>query len=121
HARFAKDHVGFYGVVAGKNYDRKEIDGFISQYRIGFPMVLDREAALAQFFEAMVTPEVFMVNSEGKTVYQGAIDNWAPELGQHRTVITEHYLLEGLASFVRTGTVSVDRTKAVGCFIDLGH
>ena len=121
HAKFAKDGVRFYGVITGKNYGRKEIDDFITQYRIGFPMVLDREANLAQFFEAMVTPEVFLVNSAGKTVYQGAIDNGAPELGLHRAVISQRYLLEGLDSFIRTGSVSVGRTNAVGCFIERGN
>jgi hypothetical protein len=64
---------------------------------------------------------VFLVNSEGQTIYQGAIDNWAPELGQHRTVITEHYLLDSLNGFVRIGRVSVSTTKPVGCFIELGN
>ena len=120
-AKFGNAGVGFYGVVAGDKYDSKEIDGFISQYRIGLPILLDPKPALAQFFQATVTPEVFVVNSEGMPVYQGAIDNWAPELGQHRTVITEHYLLDALNSFLQTGKVPVNKTEAVGCFIERGN
>jgi thiol-disulfide isomerase/thioredoxin len=120
HGQFADAGVGFYGVVPSRRYERKEIDAYITQYRIELPIVLDPKAELAQFFGAMVTPEVFVVNSEGKTIYQGAIDNWAPEIGQHRTVITEHYLLDALNGFIRTGKVSVSTTKAVGCFIELG-
>ena len=103
HAKFGSAGVAFYGVVAGDKYDRKEIDGFITQFRIGLPIVLDPEAHLAKYLGATVTPEVFVVNSVGTSVYQGAIDNWAPELGQHRTVITEHYLLDALNSFIQTG------------------
>jgi thiol-disulfide isomerase/thioredoxin len=121
HAKFASDGVGFYGVVAGDKYAKKEIDGFITQYRIDLPIVLDTEAHLAKFLGATVTPEVFVVNSEGASVYQGAIDNWSPELGQHRTVITEHYLRDALNGFIQTGRVSVNRTKATGCFIELGN
>jgi len=120
-AKFGNAGVGFYGVVTGDKYDSKEIDGFITEFQIGLPMVLDPKAALAQFFGATITPEVFMVNTEGMPVYQGAIDNWAPELGQHRTVITEHYLLDALDSFIQTGKVSVHKTKAVGCFIERGN
>ena len=69
----------------------------------------------------MVTPEVFLTNPEGKTIYQGAIDNRAPELGQHRTVVTEHYLQDALNTFIRTGKVSIRTTKPVGCFIEVGH
>jgi thiol-disulfide isomerase/thioredoxin len=121
HGRFADAHVGFYGVVESSNYQRKEIDDYITQYRIELPIVLDAHSELARLFGAMVTPEVFVVNSEGQTVYMGAIDNWAPELGQHRTVITEHYLLDALNGFIGTGDVSVPTTKPVGCFIELGH
>jgi thiol-disulfide isomerase/thioredoxin len=121
HSQFGNAGVGFYGVVESSQYARKEIDDFITQYRIDLPVALDPHATLAQFFGAMVTPEVFVVNSEGKTIYQGAIDNWAPELGQHRTVITEHYLLDALNGFIRTGKVSVRTTKPVGCFIELGN
>ena len=121
HSQFASERIGFYGVVENSKYERKEIDDFITQYRIDLPVALDPHATLAQFFGAMVTPEVFVVNSEGSTIYQGAIDNWAPELGQHRTVITEHYLLEALNDFSRTGKVSVRATKPVGCFIESGN
>jgi thiol-disulfide isomerase/thioredoxin len=112
---------GFYGVVENSKYEKKEIDEYITQYRIDLPIVLDSHAELARFFGATVTPEVFVVNSEGLTIYQGAIDNRAPELGQHRTVITEHYLLDALSGFIRTGQVSVSTTKPVGCFIELGN
>jgi hypothetical protein len=93
---------------------------FITQYRIDLPIALDPHSTVAQFFGAMVTPEVFVVNSEGNTIYQGAIDNGTPKLGQHRTIITEHYLQDALMDFIQTGNVSVRTTKPVGCFIESG-
>ena len=118
-SQFADSNVGFYGVVESGKYERREIDDYVTQYRMDLPIVLDARAMLAQFFGAKVTPEVFVVNPGGQTIYQGAIDNRAPELGQHRTVITEHYLLDALNGFIGTGKVSVPATKAVGCFIEL--
>lgn len=114
---FRDRDIGFYGVFTGK-FDRKEIDGFISQYRTRMPMLLDPEATLARFLDATVTPEAFVLSSKGTPVYRGAIDNGAPELGQHRSVITEHYLRDALNSFITTGVVPVTSTKAVGCFIE---
>jgi thiol-disulfide isomerase/thioredoxin len=116
---FRNGRVGFYGVVTGK-YGRNEIDGFNSQYQIHFPVLLDPAATLARFFDATVTPEAFVVSPIGKPVYRGAIDNGTPELGQHRTVITEHYLLDALNSFITNGNVPVSNTKPVGCFIERG-
>ena len=56
HAKFGSAGVAFYGVVAGDKYDRKEIAGFITQFRIGLPIVLDPEAHLAKYLGATVTP-----------------------------------------------------------------
>jgi thiol-disulfide isomerase/thioredoxin len=121
HGRFADSNIAFYGVVESGKYKRKEIDDYITQYRIDLPIVLDAHSELARLFGAMVTPEVFVVNSKGQTVYQGAIDNRAPELGQYRTVITEHYLIDALNSFIRDAAISVRTTKPIGCFIELGN
>jgi hypothetical protein len=94
------------------------VNDFVHTYNVNFPVLPDRSMALADFFNATKTPEVFATNSEGKTFYRGAIDNWAPELGQHRTVITKHYLLDALNSFLDHRTVQVQETLAVGCFIE---
>jgi hypothetical protein len=94
------------------------VDDFVSTYKLTLPVIRDRDFRLADFFGAMKTPEVFAVDSAGKLFYKGAIDNWAPELGQHRTVITEHYLLDALNAFLQHKDIPVKETKAVGCFIE---
>jgi hypothetical protein len=59
-----------------------------------------------------------VVDSHGKTLYRGAIDNWAVDLGQSRPVITENYLSDVLHSIAQGRDVPVRETKAVGCFIE---
>ena len=113
-ARFQSERVEFYAVFAGKAV----VDDFLSTYKIAFPVLLDRDFQLADFFGATKTPEAFAVDSMGRTAYKGAIDNWAPELGQHRTVITEHYLLDALNSLLEHKEVRSSHTEAVGCFIE---
>ena len=112
--QFQPQRVEFYAVFAAD----AAVDDFVSHYKITFPVVLDRDFKLADFFGATKTPEVFAVDSNGRGIYKGAIDNWAPELGQHRTVITEHYLLDALNSFVQHEAVRIKQTNAVGCFIE---
>jgi thiol-disulfide isomerase/thioredoxin len=94
------------------------VDDFVSTYKLTLPVIQDRDFRLADFFGAMKTPEVFAVDSTGKQFYKGAIDNWAPELGQHRTVITQHYLLDALNAFLQHKDIPLKETKAVGCFIE---
>jgi peroxiredoxin len=116
--KFAADSVAFYGVVAGTGFRKAEIDEFVQAYKIAFPILPDRNFALADFFHAMKTPEVFVVNSHGDLIYKGAIDNWAAGFGQHRRTITEHYLLDALNSWIRGDEVPIKETEAVGCFIE---
>lgn len=118
HAQFDGAMVAFRGVIAGVHYSDKEVDDFVRTYKIGFPVLRDRDLRLADFFDARATPEVFAVDSRGETIYRGAIDNWAVDLGQHRSVITAHYLMDALHSFIQDGTVQTRETRAVGCFIE---
>src|SRR5437870_1959978 len=73
---------------------------------------------LTDFLGAGTTPEAVVVDGSGHTVYSGAIDNRAADLGQRRIVITEHYLADALDSVVKGQPVKVKKTNAVGCFIE---
>jgi hypothetical protein len=110
--------IGFYGVFSQDDSSRKALDDFTTAYSMSFPAIRDPQFRLADYFGATTTPQAFLADSAGRTVYKGAIDNWAPELGQHRTVITEHYLLDALQSLRDNRPVQVKETTAVGCFIE---
>jgi thiol-disulfide isomerase/thioredoxin len=112
--QFQSNGVEFYTVFESDT----GVDDFVATYKVTLPVIRDRDFRLADYFGAMKTPEVFAVDSNGKTFYKGAIDNWAPELGQHRTVITEHYLLDALNAFNQHKNIPAKETKAVGCFIE---
>ena len=110
--------IGLYGVFSGDAITKAAMDEFVGTYRVGFTVMLDPQAKIADYFSATNTPEAFLTDSTGHTLYKGAIDNWAPELGQHRAVITRHYLYDALQSFLANKPVQVKETQAVGCFIE---
>jgi thiol-disulfide isomerase/thioredoxin len=113
-SQFQPNGIEFYAVFAGKPV----VDDFIATYKITFPVLMDSDFRLADFFGATKTPEVFVLDPHGNFIYKGAIDNRAPELGQQRTVITEHYLLDALNSIVQHQTLRLKQTPSVGCFIE---
>jgi hypothetical protein len=116
--RFSARSIGFYGVFSGDASGKPEIEEFVRHYAIKFPTLVDLDFRIADFLGAMKTPEAFALDPRGKVIYKGAIDNWAPALGQHREVITEHYLLDALTDFLENKTVRMKQTAAVGCFIE---
>jgi thiol-disulfide isomerase/thioredoxin len=116
--QFAANGIGFYSVFSQEDLPQKTLDDFTASYNMRFPAIKDAQFKLADYFGATTTPQAFLVDSSGQTLYKGTIDNWAPELGQHRTVITEHYLLNALESLRDNKPVRVKETPAVGCFIE---
>ncbi len=111
-------NVMMLGVIAGTDYSDMEIITFKKKYSIPFTLYKDPDFLIVKQFEATITPEVVVLDTQGKVVYQGRIDNWAYELGKKRKVITEHNLNDALESVLKGEKVKVPRTKAVGCFIE---
>ena len=64
-----------------------------------------------------VTPEVAVVNADGKIVYRGRIDNSFAGLGQSRRTATVHDLREALDATLAGKSAAHPETKAVGCYI----
>lgn len=116
--KFAPDGVRLYGVISGGWFDENEVDGFVRTYGLDFPVLMDDEYVLANLFEAVVTPEVFTMDPDGRLLYRGAIDDWAGELGQHRTVITQHYLRDALTRILAGESPEVSHTDAIGCYLE---
>jgi len=118
HEQFQPKGIGFYGVFSGGAGDKKGMGDFVTKYKVAFAPLPDRDFVLADFFGATKTPEVFAVDAGGTVFYQGAIDNWAPDLGQHRAVVTQQYLFNALNSLLDNRTAQLEKTEAVGCFIE---
>jgi len=110
--------ISFYGVFSGGGITSQAMDDFAATYHLSFPVMLDADSRIGDFFGATATPEAFLTDPKGHVLYKGAIDNWAPELGQHRAVITQHYLYDALGSVRANKPVQVKETQAVGCFIE---
>jgi hypothetical protein len=116
--KYLSDSIQFYGLFTGPFSTEREIKAFALKYKVEIPFILDPEYRLASYFNAEVTPEVFVLDSSGKLVYQGLIDNWAIALGKKRKRASEHYLADALEAINSGNDLEVEFTKAVGCIIE---
>ncbi len=81
------------------------------------PVLADPEQKLARHLGAKTTPEVVVVSPEGRTLYQGRInDLYLSPTRQQREAKT-HDLREALAAIREGRPVAVSRTEAMGCGI----
>jgi peroxiredoxin len=115
---FPSEKVRLVGVFSGKWFSAEEVREFRTRYALAFPMLFDDHLALAKLLDATVTPEVFLLDSTGRVLYSGAIDNWVNDLGKKKLEVTEHYLRDAISAALEWEKVNVRKTRAVGCLIE---
>jgi len=112
------DAIDIYGVIPGTFYSKHEVDSFLIYYDLDMEIIYDPKFKLTRKLKATITPEAYLLDGEGKILYQGLVDNWLGELGRRRQIITEHYLLDAVESYIKGEAIKTPKTKAIGCFIE---
>lgn len=115
---YSKDSLQIYGVFSGeKLYTEQQILKFKSKYKLNMDFVLDKDYQIAKYFKAEVTPECFLVDTNGMIVYSGKLDNWLEKLGRRRKTVSQFYVKDAITSVFRGDTIKVKRTEAIGCLL----
>lgn len=105
--------------IPGNLYDKQEIKAFVDSFEIQFPILLDVDAVLTKKLNATITPEYFLLDSSLNIIYQGAIDNKAFDNEYIRQEASIHYAEKAILEYFSNKKISVSKTKAVGCYIEL--
>ena len=116
--KYANDSIAFYGVHSVKWFSASEVEEYKLKYGLEINMLLDPTNQLAQTLGATVTPEVFVLNSKSEPLYFGKIDNWINDLGKKKLEVSERYLEDALAAYLKGAEINPEETKAVGCLIE---
>jgi hypothetical protein len=77
-------------------------------------VLLDPTGKIGLLYEAKTTPHMFVINKEGKLVYQGAIDD-KPDTDQTSVASAKNFVAEALDLVIANKPVSQTTTKAYGC------
>lgn len=90
----------------------------IENYNFTLPIEYDSTLAKAKSFGATTTPQVFLLNSSGDTVYSGQVNDYYYSYGKHRPKANNHYLEDAIISLLTNTHLEVSRTNPVGCKIN---
>ena len=73
----AKKHTEFQFVGIHSNADETPSDtkAHFQKAALPFPVLQDRNSALAERFKALKTPHVFLINGKGETLYAGGVSD----------------------------------------------
>lgn len=78
--------------------------------------LLDPDGTIARRYQANTTPHMFVIDPQGKLIYQGAIDDKATT--DHADIKTAHnYLNAALESAMGGKSVPVASTRPYGCSV----
>ena len=85
-------------------------------YKMTFPILMDEPGNVGRAYGAKTTPHMFIINSAGLVVYNGAIDdNNSPS-----TMGETNYVRAALHSTLSGGELKQAATKPYGCSVKYG-
>ena len=114
---FADEGIRFVGVVCEVDAP-EEIEAYRRDFKIPFPIDLDREFRLAEALDVSVTPEVVLIDGERRVRYAGRIDDRYKIRGVMSPGTPDPELREAIVDLITGRPIREPRTEAVGCPID---
>ena len=119
--------VSFYA-VATNGYDlqmpRRQLAYDIAQRHLPYPVLIDKDHSIAQYFDAKITPQTFVIDPAGHVVFDGMPDDSrrflyqtdVPKRGK-KGQVPESYLAKALAQALAGKAVTETPLKEAGCSI----
>lgn len=102
----------FVGINSNKQESVEEIKGHSQKHHFEFPVLKDWNNVIADRFDASVTPEIYILNSNFEELYHGRIDDTRRE-----SDVKSQDLRAALNEILAGKLVSNTETKAFGCTI----
>jgi peroxiredoxin len=113
---YDKKHIEFVGINSNTTEPTDEVASHAKDHNFSFPVLKDADDAVADAYNAHVTPETFVVDVDGKIVYHGRIDNSVDPAN-----VATNDLSTALDDIVAGKAVTKPEAKAFGCSIKRAH
>ena len=112
-AAYEKQGVVFAGINSNKTEPAEEVIAHAKKHGFGFSLMKDPDNKVADLYDARHTPEIFIVDPDGKVRYHGRID----ENYEEPSKVTSPDLKNALDAMLAGKPVAKAETKAFGCSI----
>jgi peroxiredoxin len=116
HKAYAERGVQFVAVNANQQDTAARIAEHAKKHGIPFPVLKDEANAVADQFGATRTPEVVLLDGQGRICYRGRIDDQYG-IGYKRPKPTRRDLVEAIEEVLAGKIVSQPTTPVAGCLI----
>lgn len=102
----------FVGVISNANEDYEQAKKYFHETSLGFDLITDSKAKVADAFGAVRTPQVFVVDRTGEILFYGGVTNSSVALSA-----SKFYLKDALKSLDKGEKPDPKEAKALGCMI----
>jgi len=120
-ARKYRGLVSFYAVAADRfdlDMPRAQIRSSIAAHHLPFPVLLDPHHKVAQSLGAVVTPQAFLLDPQGRVVFAGIPDDSRRYLDRTgKSGVTQSYLGQALCEALAGKPLTQPQIKDEGCMI----
>lgn len=103
------------GLSLNDDLSDSEIVEHAKEFGLPFPLAIDRQGRIARKLGAKVTPEVFVLDDQGKTRYHGRIDDQFAGRGKRNLQNKTSELSDAVAALLSGKEPAKPYVEAVGC------
>ena len=104
--KYKDKNVVWLVVNSTKHLSTEKNKEFADKYKLQFPILDDRSGKVGRAYNAKTTPHMFIIDTKGSIVYEGAIDN--SPMGKKREGVI-NYVDKALAELTGGKAVSIPR------------
>ena len=112
-AKYADKNVTWLSINSTHYMDDTDNKDWVSKRKILYPVLNDREGKVGKLYDAKTTPHMFIINSDGKLMYRGAIDDDPKGAKANRT----NYVDKALSEILSGKEVELTETTSYGCSV----
>ena len=112
HESYEEQGVVFLAIDSHATTTVEEIAAYAEEHELPFPILKDVDNAYADVTNAQRTPEIFIVDREGKLAYHGAFDD-----GRNPGEGDTPYVKNAIDALLAGNPVDPATSKAIGCTI----
>lgn len=112
------ESVAFLGILSDRTVSRAAAKQFADEFDIQFPVVFDAAGELAELFGPTHVPQAFLVDSAGRIVYQGRIDDLYADVDKRRQEPTKHDLFDAMTALAKGEELEPVATETIGCLFE---
>lgn len=111
---YSKHGVVVLGIDSNSDETAGQIKEVAAKRKVNYPILIDHGNQIADQFGAITTPHVFILDKDGKLIYEGAVDDqgWSED-----HPVKKRYVREALDAYLSGLPIPNSKTKTVGCTV----